>query len=637
MRQSKYLISFLVPVMLTAYGLVIPGVAVSQQDTASINRLIDKSKSLIGSDSAGTIRWAFEAIEKSKKINYFTGIGLAYKNIGMVYYRKALFLETLDNWTKSLEAFEKGGDKGAQANILSNLGAVYMNQGADAQALDYNLRSLKIAEEIKDTLRMINALSNVASTYYNRRDPLALQYLLKVLPMIERQGDTYQYVVVTGNIGEVYFDLKDDAKAFEFFNKSLKAAGNETPSSFALNGLGKIQLKAKNYPLALEYHTRARDNALSFGDNLELSRSYRNMANCYSEQGNLSMAIRYLNEGRTVAEKMDDVKPELSDLYQSMADMYAANGDFRNAFTYETQYSALKDSLYSIETKKQLNQLQFDFELSKKEAELSLNTERLRREKQARNGITVTLLILLIGAIIIYRSYLQKARINKILDKQKEEIEALLLNILPKEVADELRSEGKSQPRHFDEVSVLFTDFIGFTHIADKLNPNSLVEELNECFIAFDTIVAKYGLEKIKTIGDSYMCAGNLPSAIPDHSYKIIKAALEMKEFIKVWNEKRKTEGKNPWEVRMGIHTGPVVAGVVGKKKYAYDIWGSTVNIASRMESACLPGKLNISESTFEKIKDRFECVHRGKVNAKNVGDMDMYFVESEKIDPRNN
>ena len=245
--------------------------------------------------------------------------------------------------------------------------------------------------------------------------------------------------------------------------------------------------------------------------------------------------------------------------------------------------------------------------------------------------MTIGLGLLLIIAFIIYRNSLQKTRINKILDKQKDQIELLLLNILPKEVASELQTSGQSKPRHFEEVSILFTDFKGFTSIADKLSPGELVEDLNECFIAFDSIIEKYNLEKIKTIGDSYMCAGNIPSPNPDHAYKIIKAAIEIQEFMEKYNVLRAERGLESWEIRIGANIGPVVAGVVGKKKYAYDIWGSSVNVASRMESNGTPGRVNISAYMYETIKDRFECSYRGKIYAKNVGDLDMYFVEYEK------
>ena len=335
---------------------------------------------------------------------------------------------------------------------------------------------------------------------------------------------------------------------------------------------------------------------------------------------------------------MDDLKIELKDLYQDMAFAYSKNKNYSDAFLYQSKYADIKDTLYNIESKKKLNQFQFDYELSKKEGELSrkqvelnLKEARIKSEKQARIGVTIGLGLLLIIAFIIYRNSLQKSRINKILDKQKAQIELLLLNILPKEVATELQTSGSSKPRHFEEVSILFTDFKGFTSIADKLSPGDLVEDLNECFIAFDSIIEKYNLEKIKTIGDSYMCAGNIPSPDPDHAYKIIKAAIEIQEFMEQYNVLRAERGLEAWEIRIGANIGPVVAGVVGKKKYAYDIWGSSVNVASRMESNGTPGRVNISAYMYETIKDRFECSYRGKIYAKNVGDLDMYFVEYEK------
>ena len=174
------------------------------------------------------------------------------------------------------------------------------------------------------------------------------------------------------------------------------------------------------------------------------------------------------------------------------------------------------------------------------------------------------------------------------------------------------------------------------------MDPEHLVKELNEWFIAFDDIVSKYNLEKIKTIGDSYMCAGGIPSPYPGHEYNIVKAGLEIQDHIAAKNKTTKAAGLTPWDLRVGIHVGPLVAGVVGHIKYAYDIWGSTVNIASRMESNGEIGRVNISAQTYELVKDRFICSYRGKIDAKNVGEVDMYFVDreihpSEVIEKRTN
>jgi class 3 adenylate cyclase len=158
-----------------------------------------------------------------------------------------------------------------------------------------------------------------------------------------------------------------------------------------------------------------------------------------------------------------------------------------------------------------------------------------------------------------------------------------------------------------------------------------VVSELNSCFIAFDNIIEKYNLEKIKTIGDSYMCAGGISANDTSHPTRIIRASQEIQQFIEKRNQARRDKGLDPWEIRIGVHTGPVVAGVVGRKKYAYDIWGSTVNIASRMESNGAPGQVNISADTFELIKDSYNCIYRGKIYAKNVGEIDMYFVSDNQ------
>ena len=327
----------------------------------------------------------------------------------------------------------------------------------------------------------------------------------------------------------------------------------------------------------------------------------------------------------------------MKDIYQGMAVAYAKTADYKKAFKYQTLYADVKDTLYNIETDKKLGKLQFEFDLQKKQGEINLLTKDkalqeadLRRQKLVKNAFAAGLGLVFLIALLIFRNYREKVKTNKILDQQKDEIEHLLLNILPAEVAKELQLNGQATPRNFESVSVMFTDFKSFTVIADKMTPQDLVEELNKCFIAFDHIIGKYNLEKIKTIGDAYMCAGGIPSPDNRHAYNMVRASLEIQEYI-IENNKRKLEaGLEAWDLRLGLHVGPIVAGVVGKRKYAYDIWGSTVNIASRMESNGEPGRVNISATTYELIKDEFECSYRGKIYAKNVGDIDMYFVERE-------
>lgn len=237
----------------------------------------------------------------------------------------------------------------------------------------------------------------------------------------------------------------------------------------------------------------------------------------------------------------------------------------------------------------------------------------------------------------------QEAEKKRILENQKAELERevaertseiieekkksddLLHNILPQEVASELKERGATTAHHFDHVTVLFTDFVDFTIAGERMGSEALVEELHSCFKVFDEIMGKHGIEKIKTIGDAYMAVCGLPRADERHAEKVVAAALEIRDFMQ---QRRAKLGADTFEVRLGVHSGEVVAGIVGVKKFAYDIWGDTVNTAARMEQNSEPGKINISQTTYEQIKDKFSCTYRGEHDAKNKGMLKMYFVE---------
>ena len=231
---------------------------------------------------------------------------------------------------------------------------------------------------------------------------------------------------------------------------------------------------------------------------------------------------------------------------------------------------------------------------------------------------------------LLYENLEQKVeeRTNQLAEEKKKS-DKLLLNILPVEIAEELKSKGTTTPKKFEKVTVMFTDFKGFTKLSENLSPEELVKNIDTCFSAFDRIIGKYGLEKIKTIGDSYMCVGGLPIENSTHAEDAVNAALEIIQFMKEQREKSKVKNSPVFEIRVGLHTGPVIAGVVGFKKFVYDIWGDTVNTASRMESSGTEGKINVSGTTYEIIKEKYNCSYRGKVQAKSKGEVEMYFVES--------
>ncbi len=229
----------------------------------------------------------------------------------------------------------------------------------------------------------------------------------------------------------------------------------------------------------------------------------------------------------------------------------------------------------------------------------------------------------------LQRTNLELNSTLKLVKEERQKSDDLLLNILPEATAVELKEKGVATPRYYDLVTVLFADFVGFSRVASFLSPEEIIRYLNRYFVAFDQILERHNVEKIKTIGDAYMCAGGIPIANTTNPVDTLKVALEMQAFA----IKFKAEGmpglKGDWDLRVGLHSGELVAGVIGNKKFAYDIWGDTVNIASRLERACEPGKVNISEQTYQLIKDQYPCTYRGEIEIKNIGKIGMYFVEN--------
>jgi class 3 adenylate cyclase len=281
--------------------------------------------------------------------------------------------------------------------------------------------------------------------------------------------------------------------------------------------------------------------------------------------------------------------------------------------TYAQQKKAAEDKYIQEKQLAKINQ-------EKKDAVAKAELESSKSEKNMW-AIGAGLSLLLLGFAAF--SYNQKRKDNRKIAEEKQKSDDLLLNILPYEVAEELKEKGKTSAKHYDEVSVLFTDFVNFTSTSEKLGVQEVLNELNVYFTEFDRIMERNGLEKIKTIGDAYLAVSGLPASNEQHAQNAVQAGLEILEFI----EKRKTENTNALDIRIGIHSGPVIAGIVGVKKFAYDIWGDTVNTAARMEQNSQKGKLNISGSTYDLVKQKFSCEHRGKIDTKGKGALDMYFV----------
>lgn len=233
-----------------------------------------------------------------------------------------------------------------------------------------------------------------------------------------------------------------------------------------------------------------------------------------------------------------------------------------------------------------------------------------------------------ISSSLLKSSNEEMTRQKNAIETERKKADTLLLNVLPEFVAKELKENGIVIPRHFPIASVLFADLVNFSRLSKGLTPEEMIDELNNLFVGFDEILERNDMEKIKTIGDGYMAAGGVPIQNNSNPVDAVTAGLEMIQLLNNYNKKKERAGKPTWECRIGIHTGELIAGVIGKNKFVYDIWGVSVNTASRMESAGEPGKVNISGITYQLVKDKFICERRGNIEVKNMGKMDMYFVE---------
>ena len=589
-----------------------------------------------------------KALEIFEKLEDRTGIARAYALLGNIYLIRSDFSRSVEFYEKSLMMLERLGDHRRMAGTLSNLGGVYYFTGDYPKAIEQFQKAFTINEKEGNKLWMLANLGNSGNIYYELADyDKALENFNRAFELGKELGNNYSIIGTLSNIGSVYVKLSDDEKALEYYQKALQVA-NETGDKHYiaedLYNLAELYMRHSRYAESFENIQKALAFSEEAGVQDKISFGYICLGDWFHKAPDNIMrqlgfdpevknikAVEYIQKGIKIAEEIN-VATELRDGYEILSEVFEFQGNFKKALEHYRKFIEIRDRIQGEESKKQVTRKEMQYEFDKKEALAKAEQEKkdalalkeIQRQKLLRNSFIGGFSTVLVFAGVFFKQR------NKIREGKKRSDE-LLLNILPEEVAEELKTKGSAQAKQFDEVTVMFTDFKGFTKISERLSPSELVTEIDTCFKAFDNIISRYNIEKIKTIGDSYMCAGGLPVENRTNAHDVVKAALEIQEYMKEHLKQRQKDGKEIFEIRTGIHTGPVVAGIVGVKKFAYDIWGNTVNIASRMESSGEAGKVNISGATYELVKDKFNCAHRGKVDAKNIGEIDMYFVESVK------
>jgi adenylate cyclase len=523
---------------------------------------------------------------------------MARYNEGSVLRIQGNLEGALEAYFKSLALSRKASGREAASNMA--IGDVYSISGAHKNSIEYYSKSIAILRELKDSRGLATTLFNIGDEY------LTQDSLKAALPYFKESGDLFEGLGYTagvaynlGNMGMLYAKQGDDTNALLNID----------------NAIGILE-EAQDYYAISEYLTY--------------------MSDIYLINGNTSTALKYAQRSLQLAKKYG-LKDQISESNLLLSKLYDKKGDQISSYKYYKDYIVYRDSVQNLATVQKMADLRTLNEVSKKQTEVNLKQTEVNLLNQQKKSQRIVMIATAIALFLIGLLAFGLFRRNKFIQKTKKIIEAernrsdsLLLNILPEETAQELKESGKVKAKKFESVTVLFTDFKGFTSYSNNLSPEVLVETIGFYFSKFDAIIEKYGLEKIKTIGDAYMCAGGLPFPSEYHAEKTVNAAIEIAEFV-AETKKNVNATEMNFDIRIGINTGPVVAGVVGAKKFAYDIWGDTVNIASRMESNSEAGKINVSENTHKIIKDHFDCQYRGKIEVKNKGMMKMYFVNGAK------
>jgi adenylate cyclase len=551
-----------------------------------LNKLIIEMLAISEYDSA--MLYANRSMEIAKSINYTSGLAVVHFNIGNIYDSKENEGEAVKYYLMALKIFESINDRNGVAKCYNNIGSILRVQRNYREALKFYMNAVDTYKFTANQSGLAKVYGNLGTLYCDMNEfSRALDYLQRSLSIQEKLQDTRSIPIVLNNIANVYTEQKNYQQALNTYLKTLpyfEKNGNKRGTATAFYNIGNVYMELKDFIAAKKWFKRS----------LELSHK-------------ISL-IEVLDAG-----------------YENLAFIDSTEGDFKSAYDNFSRHILFRDSMHNQKTTERLVEEQMQFVFDKKTIADSLKVVedqkiaglKLQRQRAYTfSGVAVALLLAAF-AINIFKSH-------KKLRREKQKSDDLLLNILPSEIANEIKIFGKAKAKAHENVTVLFTDFIDFTKISEKLSAEEIVSEIDRCFQVFDSIIEKHGLEKIKTIGDGYMAASGLPVADEAHAIKAVSAALEMNRYVR---SQARTPSGTQLEMRVGLHSGRVVAGIVGLKKYAYDIWGDTVNTAARMEQFGEPGEINISGATFELVKTSFVGFYRGKVNVKGKGEVDMYVI----------
>lgn len=597
------------------------------------------AKKSVASEEA--LAYAQEAYNLANSAQALKLAAQAQDILGQLHSQTGNFALALTPYREALKYWQTLKLPEPEVRTLLSLGNAYWRMGDYDKALTQCLQALALAERLKNNALIANALhqlgiiNDLLGNYGT-----ALEHHRRALELREALDDQAGIADSLRNIGIIHYFSGEYEKARENYEQSLsisQAINDNERIAKAYNNLGLTYKELKQYDAALYAFEEALVMHERLSDKYEIANISNNIAALYIKKKKYAKAITYLIHGLQLSTEADS-KGLVQENHELFSILYAEQGNYQAALAYYKLATEVKDSLLNEKSQKAIVDMQTKYETEKKELQINSlrkdnEIQQLALNQQAllRNSLVGGLLFIFTLVFVLYNRYrfekkanLKLEEANNLIRQEKEKSDQLLLNILPSRVANDLKETGKTEPESFENVTIYFSDVVGFTNMSSQLEPKFLIDELNDIFTAFDNIVESHQCERVKTIGDAYLCVCGMPTPDPHHAHNIVRSAVEI---IQHMNERNK-HSEVQWRIRIGIHTGKVVGGVVGVKKYIYDVFGDSINTASRMESNSEPMRINISQSTYDLVKGDFPITPRGALAVKGKGEMNMYFVD---------
>ncbi|MBD1208279.1 MAG: tetratricopeptide repeat protein [Ignavibacteria bacterium] len=580
-------------------------------DSARVDILVELARALWANKLEDSRRIAFEALTLAERLGYQKGIANSFNTIGVTYYYQGWYDIALGYHQKSLAIRKSLNDTAGIGHSTNNIGLIYMGQRKHEESLTYLLEALHIYKTLNRTPSIAAAYNNIGTIYRRQKR------------------------------------LDSAAKMHEEAIKTLEGKNNRAGMALSYNSLGGVLEDAGSFSEALRLQEQALKLYEEIPNHKGIVNSLYASASVLAKMKRFPEALTNLRRAIDIATAMDS-RPELRDCLELLSQIEESIGNIQGALFNFKRFEALKDSLISEEAAARSAEFNAKYDTERKAKQIELLTAQRQRQSVERNLLLALVTASLMAVGLFYTRYrikrksetaLQNANAqlqekNDLLSQARSIAETLLLNVLPKPIARRMQAGELRIAEHFSDVTVLFADIVDFTQLASDLHPEELVSLLDAIFTDFDALAERYNLEKIKTIGDAYMAVCGIPEPNPQHCLNVVRFGLDMLRVIEKYSihgAPQLPTSDNHLRLRIGIHTGAVVAGVIGKKKFSYDLWGDTVNIASRLESHGVAGEIHCSQEVYEMLQESCIFEMRGETELKGSITMTTYFLRGFK------